>query len=210
MREIILYFAYKYFGDWKRIYDALETQENIDEEKFEEFKKNNNGKYITIFDNEYPNDLRRCSKPPFILFFKGNKELLLKRKKIWYFGSYYDKNFNIEISKHKMEFKENNIIQISGYSNDFEKSLLNNLKPKNMIIVRDSGINSYINMSKIEEELFLQKNLILTEYPGDVIPSFHIVSSLKHTQKYDTLVILSSNQRILNFYMTQKYEFSVI
>lgn len=173
MEDIILYFAFKYFGDWERIYNALENQENINFDEVEEIKKKNKGLYITVLSNDYPIELKHIEKPPFVIFFKGNLKLLQTKNKIWYYGSYYNDEYNEIISKHKKEFLENKITMVSGYANDFERRFINNIKPVNSIIVRDSGIDSYINMTKIEEELLLQNNLIISEYPDKVIPSLH-------------------------------------
>ena len=173
MKDVILYFACKYFGDWERIYDALEKQEEIDFDEIELLKKEYENMYITVLDAEYPMELKKIDRPPFILFYKGNFDLLNSKNKIWYFGSYFNKKVNDTYSSHKKQMDENNILLISGYTNDFERSLLNGVIPNNSIIIRDSGINSYINMTKIEEELFKKNNLLLSEYPDKVIPSLY-------------------------------------
>lgn len=171
MEGVILFFACKYFGDWERIYDALDSQEDVDLEAIEKLEEEYKGKYLTIINPEYPERLKHIDRPPFILFIKGKKDLLKKNKKIWYFGSFFDEEHTNPLIKQKKEMDKNNIIMVSGFTNNFEKSMLNVLNPTNSIIIRDAGINSYINMSKLEEEHFIKNNLILSEYPGKVIPS---------------------------------------
>lgn len=173
MEGILLYFTCKYFGDWERIYDALEKQEDIDFDEMNKLKEKYEGGYTTVLSSDYPSELKHIDRPPFILFYKGDKKLLNIRNKIWYFGSYFGKKDILKVLKHKKDFKENKLTIVTGFSNDFEKSFINNIKPEGMIIVRDSGIDSHINMSKIEESSFIKKNLIVSEYPEKVIPSLH-------------------------------------
>ncbi len=173
MKDVILYFACKYFGDWERIYDALEKQEEIDFQEIDILKEKYKDMYITVLDLEYPIDLKQIDRPPFILFYKGNFDLIKKETKLWYFGSYFNDEVSATYVKHKNQMNENKINLITGYSSDFERSLLNSSIPENSIIIRDSGINSYINMTKIEEEMFLKNNLLISEYPDKVIPSLY-------------------------------------
>ncbi len=200
MNDIILYFACKFFGDWERIYDAIEKQEDIDFEEIEELKERYKGMYITIMDDDYPLDLKRIDKPPFVIFYKGRKELL-NSKKIWYFGTYFNDKFENVALIHRNEIKKEKISLITGYSNDFEKYFVNSIKPNNSIIIRDSGINSYINMTRIEEELFIKDNLIISEYPDKVIPSLYTWESsnrIKHGLA-DGLFLLNTLKEKITF-----------
>lgn len=173
MRDIILYFACKYFGDWERIYDAIEKQEDIDFDKLEEYKELHEENYYTVVDDEYPAMLKLVDRPPFVIFMKGNKKLLESKKKVWYYGNYYNDDYDEYAVQHKEQFDDEEITLISGYTTDFERKLLNNIDSRKMIIVRDSGIESNINMTKIEERQFLMSNLIISEYPDKLIPSMH-------------------------------------
>lgn len=76
MNEILLYFTTKYFGEWDKVYKALETKEEIVFEKMKQYAKEQKNNYVTILDDEYPRKLKEVDKPPFVIFFKGNKELM--------------------------------------------------------------------------------------------------------------------------------------
>lgn len=173
MREIILYFAHKYFGDWERIYDAIEIQEDVDFDLLEEIKENYNNQYVTVLDEDYPKELKLIERPPFVLFYKGNKSLFYGKNKIWYYGNYFNEEFKEITLSHKKQSEESNLTLISGYTSEFERRFINNIPTDGMIIVRDSGIDSYINMTRIEEKHFIEKNLIVSEYPEKVIPSLY-------------------------------------
>jgi len=36
--------------------------------------------YATVMDNDYPAELRNTDRPPFVIFYKGNIDLLKKKK----------------------------------------------------------------------------------------------------------------------------------
>ncbi len=173
MKDIILYFAHKYFGDWERIYDAIEKQEDVDFDELEILKDQYEDKYLTVLDHDYPSALKHIARPPFVLFYKGNKKLFRNNMKLWYYGNYYNDDFNDIAKEHLDESKKLDITLVSGYTNEFERRFINNVNPKGLIIVRDSGIDSYINMTRIEEQHFLQDNLLVSEYPDKVIPSLY-------------------------------------
>lgn len=173
MRDIILYFANKYFGDWERIYDAIEKQEDVDFDELDIIKEEIGDEYVTVLDDDYPKELKLIDRPPFVLFFKGKKELLNKPNKLWYFGNYKTEEYEKIWKDHKDEADKNEITIVSGYTSSFERGYINTIDAKNIILVRDSGIDSYINMTKIEESYFTKENLIISEYPNKVIPSLH-------------------------------------
>ncbi len=173
MKDIILYFAHKYFGDWERIYDAIEMQEDVDFDYLEDLKLEYGENYVTVLDDEYPKELKLIQKPPFVLFYKGDKSLFHGRKKYWFFGTYHSDEHGEVSQELKFQSEKNKTAIITGYTNEFERKFINSSKPKGMIIVRDSGIDSYINMTRIEETFLVQENLIVSEYPSKVIPSLH-------------------------------------
>jgi len=57
-------------------------QEKVNYKELEIFKKEYKNKYITILDKKYPSKLKAINKPPFVLFYKGDINLLLENKKI--------------------------------------------------------------------------------------------------------------------------------
>ena len=173
MEDVILYYAHKYFGDWERIYDAIEEQEDIDFEAIEKIKKEWEGQYVTVYSPDYPSALRKIEKPPFVLFYKGNLDLLKSKNYIWIFAAMYDQETNRIVKQNVNEAKDLDMSLVSGYSSEFERSFLKNNPPKDMIIVKDSGIDSTINMSRLEEAVFTKDNIVVSEFPGKVIPSYY-------------------------------------
>ncbi len=201
MNDILLFFAHKYFGDWERIYDALEEQEDVDFDLLEELKEEYAGTYVTVLDAEYPKELKLIQRPPFVLFYKGNINLLEKSNKVWYYGNYYNNEYNDIAKEHKKELDSMKGVIITGYTSEFERRFVNGVIPKGIVIVRDSGINSNINMTRIEEKAFMEGNLIVSEYPGKVIPSLHTweMSGRVKGGLSDCMVLLNSLKERITF-----------
>ena len=72
MRKAILYYAIKYQGDWNKIGQAIRSKESFQEIKISE-------SYVTIVDEAYPLSFRQLRFPPWIIFYRGNYDLLKKR-----------------------------------------------------------------------------------------------------------------------------------
>ncbi len=173
MRDILLYFSIKYDGDWEKIFKAIESNEKIEPISFKEFKSKYKNKFITILDSKYPNNLKSISKPPFVIFFKGNLELL-RKKAIWVFGISDIKVSQIKINKLIIETQENNLIIVNGEKYQFEKMINNKLiknNYSNQIIVKNSGIDFFSRDNEALEKIIKNKGLIISEYPNIVFPT---------------------------------------
>ena len=92
---------------------------------------------------------------------------------------------------------------VSGYSSEFEKSLILNHPPKDMIIVRGEGIDSTIGMTQLEEEMLMKDNLIISEYPQKVVPSLHNWerSNLIKTGLVNKLYLINTEKDRITFRM---------
>ena len=90
---------------------------DISEEKISDFNNyiNSNGiGYITIKSKEYPETLKHIEEPPYVLFYKGNLELLMGRLAA-VIGARKCTQYGIEIAKIMgRELSENNVTVVSG------------------------------------------------------------------------------------------------
>lgn len=79
-REILLAVALKCNNDWNRIYSYLsDNPQHIEESLTEEDiarAKNFTGNYVSFLDAEYPERLKQKPKPPFVLYYEGDINLL--------------------------------------------------------------------------------------------------------------------------------------
>lgn len=174
MRKILLYFALKYNGDYKKIYEAIQNKEIADKEELENIETKINCKYITIIDSNYPLYLRNISMPPLVLFYYGNINLLNINNKIAVIGKREATLYGEEMTKKIVkQLKNYKAIIVSGLANGIdsiahETALENNIKT---IAVLGSGIDYCYPSNNIGiYEKIKEKGLVVSEYPNNTPP----------------------------------------
>jgi DNA processing protein len=166
-RDIIVYLATKYQGDWNRIYEAIKGKELVDETTVNEVISSIKSNVCAIIDDDYPEALKKSYKPPFVLFYYGDLKALSQRK-------------NLTMLAHDQPNKK-----LLGQINTFAKSLS---KRYGIITVLNNEANQQV-MSKVDKDSLLTvigfngidqmkestKNLnvalLLSEYPGNITKS---------------------------------------
>lgn len=166
-RDIIVYLATKYQGDWNRIYEAIKNKELVDATTVNEVVSSIKSKVCAIIDEDYPEALKKTYKPPFVLFYYGDLQALSKRK-------------NLTMLTHDQPTKK-----LIGQINTFTKSLS---KRYGIITVLNNDANQQV-MSKVDKNSLLtvigfdgidqmkertkglNVALLLSEYPGDITRS---------------------------------------
>ena len=103
MRNFLIYFAIKYSGDFDKIYQAIINKELVEQKDIEQIKRSNISA-VTILDLEYPNSLKTCYKPPFVLFYKGDISLL-NSESIAVVGSRYPSEYAIKATSSQISIK---------------------------------------------------------------------------------------------------------
>ncbi len=181
INSILLYLAIVDKGDWTAIYkDVLrkryvnETQRNEAEELL---KKSNGIKYITLLDSDYPECLKYIFKPPFVLFYKGNIELLKSNnKKIAIIGSRNCSSHGKEVTRRiTKELVENNIIIISGLAKGIDseahKTCIEN--GGKTIAVLGNGVDVFYpkENEQLYKDIIDKGGLIISEYPPNSTPN---------------------------------------
>lgn len=173
MEEILLYFAIKYNGDWNKIYEAIKTKESVNDEDLKEVILNNKEEYITIISDKYPDCLKSISKPPFVLFYKGNIDLIYdKRLKIAVIGSRENTEYGKTMCESLVKDLSNkNVTIISGFARGID-SIAHTEALKNKgstIAVFGCGINEcYPKENKELYSSILENNgLLISEYPSN-------------------------------------------
>lgn len=171
-RDILLYFATKYEGDYHQIISALRNKEKIEEEAYLHYQKEwEEVETLTIIDHDYPEIFKTINNPPIVLFMKGDTTLLNRPdKSIAVIGardySEYGKRKTFEFVESLV--KEDYII-ISGLARGIdsfahEAALSHNGKT---IAVLGGGINyPYPASNKKLYEKISNTGLIISEYPN--------------------------------------------
>jgi DNA processing protein len=175
-RDIIIYLALKYDGDWNQIYQAIKEKELVDEPLVQKKLAALTSQVVTIIDDDYPDSLKKIYKPPFVLFYYGDLQLTsMMHKTIGVIGSRqpstYGKMMTESISK---ELLEEGMIIVSGMAKGIDTvahttALLTGGKT---IAVLGSGIDHCYPKENINLYQNLKDDhLILSEYPHHVAPN---------------------------------------
>lgn len=185
-REKLIAYAYKYHGDYFKIVKAIEEKEEIEEV----FDKN----VITILDDNYPNELKELRYPPFVLFYKGNLDLL-KKEKIGIVGSRVPGDYALEATR-LLTIKNRNKVIVSGLAKGIDGKA--HEIADYSIGILGCGIDYIYPYENIDlYKKLIKQGLILSEYPGLTKPlAYHfpfrnrIIAALS-----DTIYVMQSSER---------------
>ena len=170
IKEILIYLACKYEGDWASIYKAVAHKELVDEEEVMKVNSKLGCNALILLEPDYPESLKHCYHPPFVIFYKGDISLL-NRDIVSVVGSRDVDDYGIEMTKKIVsELKNKDVVVCSGLAKGVDKAaheeaLKNDIKT---IAVLPTGIENcypkenYYLYKEIEE-----KGLIISEYPFD-------------------------------------------
>ena len=172
MKDVLLYFAYRYKGDWDEIYNALDRKEKFDFEECERIKAElaEDTHVVTILDSEYPYSLKQIYKPPFVLFCKGDMELL-NAKGVAVEGTTNPTEHGIENATELTEelIRDGQIV-ITGFNEGINANAHKVAKELEgyTIAVMHSGIDNVHPVGEVDlYKDLIQNNLVVSEYPED-------------------------------------------
>lgn len=175
MRNILIYFAIKYQGDYRLIMNAIKEKEKVDEEELKKIK-NRNYKAITILDDDYPFELKSIYMPPFVLFYKGDISLINGKNKLAVIGSRKPSEYGINATKKILDelFLQCEAIIVSGMASGIDSiAHLSSLEHKmKTIAVLGCGIDYCYPSENLMLKKEIEKNgLVLSEYPDKTVPN---------------------------------------
>ncbi len=169
--DILLYFSLKYEGDWDKIFQAIRLKKDFSESEFILLKAKMKSNYFTLIDDNYPSFLKECYKPPFVIYYYGNLNLLNEKNKITIVGSRncssYGELCAINITK---DLVAKDFVIVSGMAKGLDAishqtALENNGKT---IAVLGSGIDlCYPKQNELLYNKIKKQGLILSEYPNN-------------------------------------------
>lgn len=159
-KDQLISLAIKYAGNYESIKKAILKNEKI--------KQTCNHNCLTIFDKDYPLELFDLAKPPLVLFYKGNINLL-KKDKISIVGSRFPSDYAMKITSLYVNKIKNDTVIISGLAKGIDACA--HLNAKMTIGILGCGIDyiypkeNFALYKKIEKE-----GLLLSEYPSLIEP----------------------------------------
>jgi DNA processing protein len=171
IKEILVYFAIKYQGDWEKILHALRNYERVDDKEVKATLSQIKSKYTTIVDEDFPPSLKDCMKPPFVIFYYGDLSLANNLSNcLGVVGSREASVYGLNACEKVIsELKESSIVIVSGLAHGIDamahqSALQNNLKT---IAILGTGIDYCYPKSNLDlYHTIKEKGLVLSEYPG--------------------------------------------
>lgn len=132
--------------------------------------------WICSFEDDYPQSLKTVNRPPFVLFYKGNKTLLKEQKTIAIVGTRMISQYGREVTAMlTAQLVDENFIIVSGLALGVdgvahETCLKNNGKT---IAVLGSGVDvcTPVNHQKLYDAIIEQQSLIVSTVPPGEKPN---------------------------------------
>ncbi|MGB4985733.1 MAG: DNA-processing protein DprA [Erysipelotrichaceae bacterium] len=164
-REQLLYYSIKYFGDYFKILKAISNNENY-------YNVDYSVKYITIVDKDYPDNLRLLQYPPFVLYYKGDINIL-KYRGVSVVGSRICCDYSKDYALNMAKYLNDDIVIISGLAMGIDAyAHTSAIKYGNKTIgVIGCGLDViYPIQNKDLYQIMFDNHLVISEYPLGVKP----------------------------------------
>lgn len=166
MEEILVYFSLKYQGDFMKILEALQKKEIVTKEERKKALESVECCYTTIISEDYPYALQDIKCPPFVLFYKGNLELL-NNDLVNIVGTKKNDEYGKKITQLVVKtLVENDVTLIEENNQGIEKVVVDTVQENNKeaVVVLNDGIGCETNQTLIDS--IQQNGLVISEYPG--------------------------------------------
>lgn len=164
MKYCLLHFALKYWYDWQDIYNAIKYRETVLQEDIDDLENcdlsSKNEKFITILDKEiYHNSFLQLKKPPFLIFYRGNINILKNLNQetkgnyilFHFYGEEYWKSWQKDIKKAIKTNKKIIIVSLYGVSDDIYRRKYWKSKLNDLLIISEYYDSYHLFENKIEE-----------------------------------------------------------
>lgn len=174
-RDICTYLSIKYQGEWDKIYKAVMAKETVDPEALEQAINRLDCQVLTICDKGYPDALRHCHKPPFVLYYYGNIGLIKDRHKcIGYVGSREASAYGSKMARTICaDLARNDYAIVSGMAKGIDGDAQRGALEANgqIVCVLGSGIDFvYPSSNQDIYEAAKRTGLVISEYPSALPP----------------------------------------
>lgn len=166
MRERILYYAVKYYGDWNKIAQAIARNEKWE---YIEYPCS----YTTIVDHDYPLKIRQLQYAPWILFYTGDLSLC-EKECCAVIGSREPSLDSYTVCRDLTKILSERYTIVSGLAKGIDGCAHENALHTSTIGVIGCGLDIvYPKQHKKLYSQMKQQHLIMSEYPLGVKPLAH-------------------------------------
>ncbi|MGV2393162.1 UNVERIFIED_CONTAM: DNA-processing protein DprA [Campylobacter lari] len=199
MNDLLLYFSFLYKGNNYLIYKALKDKKSINLDEINQIKQKlaeNQIKYLTIYDELYPKNLKFLTYAPFVIYYKGNLDLL-KNKTIMLTGDNKD-NITLDNLNDSLPLLVNSCTLVTNSFKNLDTEIIKYYKKakKGIIYVLASG-HLYPDLNCKSSD-----DLIISIYPLDTHPKLNYFKERNVISAClaENLIIYNSNKNsgILN------------
>ena len=177
-REVLIYLAIKYDGDYQKVIDAARKGESPTYAEIKAAMESIKSNVITILDEEYPEYLRKVPFAPPVLFYYGDISLISKQnfeKNVAVIGTRHPTQYGIEATEKIVEKLVDSYNIVSGLAKGIDglahlSCLINRGKT---IAVLGSGIDNVypVENTKLYHDIIRNGGLVVSEYPNMSEPS---------------------------------------
>ena len=194
MEEVVLCFSLKYNGDFNSIYKAISNKEPKTKEEFTVLLNKLDTEYISIFSDKYPDKFKSMNRPPFVLYYKGEFDLLSKDC-VSLIGKVNESGIdNIDIVL--KDILKYDLVPVLLSQDDSEKQLiekLNDLCVPTVVIV-ENGITKCLRDDARLQKVLDNGGLVLSEIPFETdkrMPQF--IAAKLSVALADEVVVLQTD-----------------
>lgn len=144
-KSVILALAVKHQDSWFDVYEDIKEKVQISSTEVNELTSKIDCSYITILDENYPKELKKNFRPPFVIYYEGDLSLLNNDNLIYVYGS---NKFDIDKKDLIIQDSESKKIVIGGGL----KMWLSNYDSKDNLKL--SALASKVIIDKVIEDLY--------------------------------------------------------
>ncbi len=175
-REMLIASSIKVKGDWDSLLTMIKNKETLDEKEAKELLSSLKCKAVTLIDDDYPECLKRCPKPPIVIFYYGDLSLASDHaRNVAYIGSRDASSYGLEMARYFADaLVERGAVVVSGLARGIDSAAQEEvLKQRGKTIaVLGSGIDCPFPASSVNLYKRIKTDgLVLSEYPNDTPPN---------------------------------------
>lgn len=173
-RTKVIAMSIKYNGNWSKIYNAIARREIIEDVYIEKAKSLICGT-VTLIDSDYPEHLKHVKDPPIVLYYYGDKSLLINyRNNISVVGSRKHSEYGERITREIVgDLSKRGYTIVSGLAIGID-TIAHQAAMDNggkTIAVLPGGIDyCYPQSHKKIYEIIKKDHLLISEIPFDIAP----------------------------------------
>ena len=174
-REVLIHLSVIHQGDYEAIMRHVQLKTEIKSEDVAKTMKGLKSKALTMIDPDYPEVLKHLARPPIVLYYRGNVELLSESfQRMAYIGSRKASAYGLRMVKKIVPpVAEAGIVIVNGMAIGIDGAALQEALEVHgkCIAVLGSGINRcYPQSNNSIYNALVRDGLILSEYPDDTEP----------------------------------------